>query len=101
MQWLLPKERLTMINNEQIIRDFIVLAINEARVREADISGGGRSSWGSDEHISDLTKRIEELSAWRDKYKKGSETRANYSRLISKLKAELRSASRNKVKDQS
>lgn len=76
----------------KLLRDYIDLALKEVRVREADVSGGRRVVWGSDEHVEDLRKRISELSSWRDKQKRGSETRANYSRLISRLKSELRSA---------
>lgn len=64
----------------------------EARVREADISDGSKVKWGHSKQIRDLKKRIEDLSKWRDKHAKGSETRANYSRLIQRLKSELKSA---------
>lgn len=80
----------------KLLRDYIDLALKEVRVREADVSGGRRVVWGSDEHVEDLRNRISELSSWRDKQKRGSETRANYSRLISRLKSELRSALRKK-----
>jgi DNA repair exonuclease SbcCD ATPase subunit len=66
--------------------------ISEAKVREADLSGDRKSKWGSKEHISDLEKRIEELTYWRNKQKKGSDARANYSRIITRLKGDLSSA---------
>jgi len=79
--------------------EFIKLTIlNEGRLREAEISGDRKVPWGSDEHISDLENRISELSRWRDKQKRGSESRANYSRLISKLKSELSSARKQNTK---
>lgn len=79
--------------------EFIKLTIlQEARLREADITGDKKVPWGSDEHVADLEKRISELMTWRDKQRRGSESRANYSRLISKLKAELSSAKRQASK---
>lgn len=76
-----------------IIKEF-VHELFEARVREADISDGSRVPHGSSKHVKDLTKRISDLTAWREKQKRGSEARANYSRLIARLKSELASAQR-------
>jgi hypothetical protein len=76
----------------EVIRGYVVQLIAERRVREADISDGSRVKHGSSKHIRDLVKRISDLSKWRDKQKKGSEARANYSRLIARLKGELASA---------
>jgi len=78
-----------MINE---LKEFINLTI-ESRVREADVTDG-KVEWGSAEHISDLEMRINDLVRWRDKQRRGSEARANYSRLVSRLKAELASAKR-------
>jgi hypothetical protein len=80
------------------LRELIKLIVLEGRLREAEISGDRKVPWGSDEHISDLENRISELSRWRDKQKRGSESRANYSRLISKLKSELSSARKQNTK---
>jgi hypothetical protein len=84
------------------LREYIRLLmkenLNEVRLREADITGDKKAPWGSDEHISDLENRIADLSHWRDKQKRGSESRANYSRLISRLKAELSSARKQNTK---
>lgn len=79
------------------IREFVEETIAEARVREADVTGG-KVPFGSDKHIADLEKRIRELVPWRDRQRKGSETRANYSRIINKLKGELASAKRQAEK---
>lgn len=73
---------------------YIKLVIEEARVREADVSDGSRVPHGSSKHVKDLEIRIADLMRWRDKQKRGSEARANYSRLISRLRAELASARR-------
>lgn len=63
-------------------------------MREADVSDGSRVPHGSKKHVKDLEARIASLTTWRDKQKRGSESRANYSRLISRLKSELASAKR-------
>lgn len=85
----------------KLLRHYIDLVLTEVKVREADVTGGSRVSWGSDEHIEDLRKRIDDLSTWRDKQKRGSETRANYSRLISRLKSELRGALKRRDSNES
>lgn len=72
----------------------IVRALIEARIRETDITDGTRVPFGSPEHITDLEMRISDLERWRDRQRRGSEARANYARLISALKRELRSAVR-------
>ena len=81
------------------LRELIkLIVLEEGRLREAEVSGDRKVPWGSDEHIFDLEKRIADLSHWRDKQKRGSESRANYSRLISKLRSELVSARRQNEK---
>jgi hypothetical protein len=68
---------------------------NEAKVpREVDVSSGEKVKFGSLKHVKDLEKRISDLTMWRDKQRKGSEVRANYARLISRLKIELSRAKR-------
>jgi hypothetical protein len=67
-------------------------------MREADISDGSRVPHGSSKHVRDLEARIKSLEMWRGKQKRGSEARANYSRLISRLKSELSSARRTAAK---
>ncbi len=72
----------------------IVRALIEARIRETDITDGSRVPFGSPEHVSDLGMRISDLERWRDRQRRGSEARANYARIITALKRELRSANR-------
>lgn len=76
---------------KKLLKEYVDLVV-EKRMREADVSDGSRVPHGSLKHIKDLEHRIASLSMWRDKQKRGSEARANYSRLISRLKAELASA---------
>ena len=84
---------------ERLIVEYVKLLTESSRMREADVSDGRRVGWGSPDHIEDLENRIADLSRWRDKQKKGSEARANYSRLISKLRSELTSAKKRAEKN--
>lgn len=88
--------KITVEHLRRIIRRELHVMI-EARIREADITDG-KAEWGSDAHVADLESRIEDLMRWRDKQRKGSEVRANYARLVSKLKSELKSARRQAAK---
>ena len=66
----------------------------ERKMREAEVSDGSVVPHGSSKHIKDLEIRIADLSRWRNKQRRGSEARANYARVISRLKNELTSARR-------
>ncbi len=72
----------------------VIKEMVEARMRETDITDGSRVPFGSQEHVTDLEMRIADLERWRDRQRRGSEARANYARLIGRLRAELRSANR-------
>lgn len=77
------------------MKDLLVEFINlffERKVREAQLSGGRTTEWGSDEHIVDLENRWQEMCSWRDRQPKGSEARANYARIAHRLKSEIKSA---------
>lgn len=78
--------------NESLVE--LVSLLVEKKIREADVSDGSKVPVGSTKHIKDLEVRIADLSKWRDKSTRGSETRANYARVVARLKAELRSAKR-------
>jgi hypothetical protein len=71
----------------------LVKLVVEARLREVDVTDG-TAPHGSEKHISDLQTRIEDLTKWRDRQRRGTEARANYSRLIARLRVELKSAIR-------
>lgn len=75
------------------LKEFVRLVV-EARLREVQVSDGSTVPHGSKKHISDLEMRIADLKRWRDAQRKGTEARANYSRLIGRLQSELRSAQR-------
>jgi hypothetical protein len=79
---------------KDLLAEFINLFF-ERKVREAQLSGGRTTEWGSDEHISDLENRWHEMCSWRDWQPKGSETRANYARVAHKLKSEMKSAKKH------
>lgn len=74
------------------LKEFIKAILTEKRIREVQLTGGKKASWGSKQHIVDLESRIADLSSWRDQQRKGSESRANYARIVQRLKAELKSA---------
>lgn len=79
------------------LREFVEL-IAEKKFREVQVSDGTRVKHGSLKHVKDLETRIASLIMWRDQQRRGSEARANYSRLIARLKSELASARRSAVK---
>lgn len=77
--------------DNKILIEYVQLLL-EKKIKEAQLSGGRTALWGSEEHIADLENRWREMCSWRDKYPKGTENRANYSRLANRLKAEMKSA---------
>jgi hypothetical protein len=79
-----------------LVEDFIRVLI-EGKIRELD-TPEGKMVHGSSSHIKSLETRIHALEPWRDSSAKGSEKRANYARLINKLKSELNSAKRAPAK---
>lgn len=84
------------MNSKELLKEFVKAIIGEALVREVDITSG-KAAFGSDEHIVDLKSRIRDLIVWRDRQRKGSEARANYSRIVSRLKAELKAAEKRRM----
>lgn len=75
---------------EEAIRLAVRKLLGEAKLREVEITGGEKVKHGSKKHVGDLKRRIAELESWRTKERRGSERRANYSRIIGLLKRELR-----------
>lgn len=69
-----------------------VVDLMERKSRQIELQTGRKVNFGSQKHIADLERRISDFSHWRDKEKKGSEARANYSRIVNRLKRELASA---------
>lgn len=89
--------RTTPENLGELLTIFVGEALHESNVRrrkkrEVETTDGAVVRFGSNKHVKDLEKRIAGLVKWRDKEKKGSEARANYARIISRLKRELASA---------
>jgi hypothetical protein len=74
-----------------LIETFVRLLV-ERQVKQAHLSGGRTSEWGSDDHVSDLEARCADAAYWRDKYPKGSERRSHYRNVYSHLRRELQSA---------
>lgn len=86
-----------MTSPRETLKEFVDLVV-ERRMREVDISDGSKVPHGHSKHIKDLETRIRSLVTWRDKQRRGSEARANYARLITRLKGELASAKRAAAK---
>lgn len=80
-------------NNHKQLNTLIDLMV-ERKMREAEVSDGSKVPHGSNKHIKDLESRIADLNKWKNNQRRGSEARANYARLISRLKSELTSARR-------
>lgn len=87
MRWTKPKMEATI----ETLVEFVRL-ICEKKIREADISDGQKTKWGSRKHISDLKRRLKEAEYWRDKQKKGSEKRAHYRNVVNDIKRQLKNA---------
>lgn len=86
-------DRSELVSLLETIDEFIDDVITERKIREVDITSG-KAQHGSNQHIADLKTRIEDLTAWRNKQPKGSASRENYGRLVSRLRSELKSAIR-------
>ena len=68
------------------------LRLVERRIREAELSDGSKSPWGSKEHVRELRASIADLERYRNQQRRGSDARATYTRALQRLKAQLRSA---------
>lgn len=88
-----------MTKEQKELLSAFVRCIVEAKLREVDLDDGKKSKFGSDEHIKDLETRIASLVLWRDRQKKGTEARANYARLVTRLRSELLSAKKANIKE--
>lgn len=79
-----------------LLESFIREILSESRIREAEVTGGKKVKHGGREHKSDLKRRIKELEWAAKKHKRGSEARANYVRILSRLKRELKRLEQDK-----
>ena len=83
--------------SESILREYVSL-ITESKVRnlgEVDLADGRRTPYGSADHINDLQETIESVTRVRNRHKRGSAARENYSRAVSRLKVELSKAQKH------
>ena len=87
------------LRTRELVVELVSLIVEGQRRREVDVSDGSRVPLGSKKHVRDLEARIASLSTWRDKQRRGSEARANYSRLIQRLKSELARARKAAARD--
>lgn len=84
--------------SEDKLREFVSLTIVEAKIKdlgEVDLADGRRSAYGSPDHINDIQETIASVTRARNRHKKGSAARENYSRAISRLKVELSKAQKH------
>jgi hypothetical protein len=76
------------------LRKFVKLVLEGHSRGDVQVTNGETVPFGSLAHVKDLEGRIAQLLVWRNASTRGSEKRANYARLISQLRNELRSARR-------
>lgn len=74
------------------LKQYINLIV-EQKVREADVIGG-KTEWGSEDHIKDLEIRLDYNTRIRNNQPRGSHARATYSDYVNRLKRDLASAKR-------
>ena len=80
-----------MVKSRQVLKDFIRLLV-ESKFKEAYLSGGEKTPWGSDAHIKYLEEQIAEISNRKQRERKGSVRRHEWAVVESRLKQELKSA---------
>lgn len=85
-------------DTKEKLRKYVRLVLEGRTRSDVQISTGATVPWGSREHIMDLDRRIGELTMWRDSSQRGSDKRANYSRLITQIRSEKRAAIRHAEK---
>ena len=66
----------------------------ESKFRQAYLSGGRIAEFASEDHIKDLEEQIEEISRRKKREKIGSARRAEWAKVESRLRAELKAAKR-------
>ena len=81
-------------SNKEALVEYIKLIV-ESRVREAHLTGGRISEWGSSEHIADLDEQIAEIQKRKSRHGRGSAVRAEWAKVEARLRAELKSAHRH------
>jgi len=86
------------MDSKKALSEYIKLIL-EKKIREVDLSDDRTSFWGSEEHITDLERRLKDATYWRDKQRKGSEKRAYYRGVVNDIKSQLASAKKTKEKD--
>lgn len=92
--------------SKSVLKEYVQLIVEETqrkkpfkkkkKIKEVDVTDGSKVKQGSRKHIGDLKRRIKDLTTWRDKQKKGSDKRADYARIISRIKGELNKVLKSK-----
>ena len=84
-----------MIN---LLKEYISNVILEFKnLGEVDLPDGSTTKYGSKEHINDIQSNIDNMTRLRNRHKKGSAARENYSRVIARLKNELKKAIKHSI----
>lgn len=77
---------------KNLISEFVVLMLEQRKIREIETSNGTIVPEGSAAHISDLQEKIEMLERMKKRQPRGSSARADHARVVQRLKSELRQA---------
>jgi hypothetical protein len=80
------------IGVKNLISEFVVLMLEQRKIREIETSNGTIALEGSAAHISDLQEKIEMLERMKKRQPRGSSARADHARVVQRLKRELKHA---------
>jgi hypothetical protein len=75
----------------EVLVEFVKLLV-EKKLKEFQLSDGTVLEWGSNEHITALESQLSEIQHRKSKHPRGSSARADYRRVESRLRSELKSA---------
>lgn len=75
----------------EVLVEFVKLLV-EKKLKEFQLSDGTVLEWGSNEHIAALESQLSEIQHRKTKHPRGSSARADYRRVESRLRSELKSA---------
>jgi hypothetical protein len=80
--------------SQKSLLEYVQLFV-EQKLRETQLADGTTVEWGSDKHLTELERQIAEIQHKRQKSSRGSSARADYKRVETRLRAELKSAKRH------
>jgi len=80
-----------MVQSNRTLKEFIKLIV-ESKTRSAHLRDGAVVEWGDPKHISDLEEQIASIQERKKRYGRGTAVRAEWAKVESRLRAELKSA---------